>query len=125
MNVVLPGRSWNLCVAAFGIGAVLALLLVCQRGQTEEPPGKKPNPFPKPAASTPDEPLAASLSYTRAADYLDRASMTWLREKECASCHTNYPFLMARPMLGDPKAPALVKMRGFFEERVAGWDRSE
>jgi squalene-hopene/tetraprenyl-beta-curcumene cyclase len=79
--------------------------------------------FPKPAASRPDEPLAKSLSLERAAEYLDRAAMTWLREKECASCHTNYPFLMARPTLGDPKAPALLRMRAFFEERVAGWDR--
>jgi squalene-hopene/tetraprenyl-beta-curcumene cyclase len=49
--------------------------------------------------------------------------MTWLRDKDCASCHTSYPFLMARPMLGDAKAPALVAMRSFVEERVAGWDR--
>jgi squalene-hopene/tetraprenyl-beta-curcumene cyclase len=27
-------------------------------------------------------------------------------------------------MLGDPKAPALVAMRKFFEDRIAGWDRA-
>lgn len=81
--------------------------------------------FPKPAASRADEPVAKALSLERAAEYLDRAAMTWLRERECASCHTNYPFLMARPMLGDPKAPALVRMRQFFEDRVAGWDRGK
>jgi len=29
---------------------------------------------------------------------------------------------MARPMLGDAKAPALVWMRKYLEDRVAGWD---
>src|SRR5262249_37948474 len=43
--------------------------------------------------------------------------------RKCASCHTTYPYLMARPMLGDPKAPALLQMRKFLEDRVANWDR--
>jgi squalene-hopene/tetraprenyl-beta-curcumene cyclase len=30
---------------------------------------------------------------------------------------------MARPMFGDPKAPALLRMRKFFEDRVADWDK--
>jgi squalene-hopene/tetraprenyl-beta-curcumene cyclase len=30
---------------------------------------------------------------------------------------------MARPALGDPKAPALLQVRRFFEERVRAWDR--
>jgi squalene-hopene/tetraprenyl-beta-curcumene cyclase len=29
---------------------------------------------------------------------------------------------MARPALGDAKAPALLQMRAFFEKRVANWD---
>jgi squalene-hopene/tetraprenyl-beta-curcumene cyclase len=88
----------------------------------DKAPGNTPEAFPKPAASKPDEPFADALSLARGAEYLDRAAMTWARDKGCASCHTSYPFLMARPMLRDAKAPALLWMRKFLEDRVAGWD---
>jgi squalene-hopene/tetraprenyl-beta-curcumene cyclase len=85
-------------------------------------PANTPEAFPRPAASKPNEPLADSLSLARGAEYLDRAAMAWARDMGCSSCHTSYPFLMARPMLGDPKAPALLWMRKTLEDRVAGWD---
>ena len=40
---------------------------------------------------------------------------------KCGTCHTTYPYLMARRAL-DPKAPALLEMRAFFEKRIANWD---
>jgi squalene-hopene/tetraprenyl-beta-curcumene cyclase len=83
--------------------------------------GDEPPSIPRPAATKADEPLAASLSLARAAEYLDGVATAWVRDKGCVSCHTNYPYLMARGMLGDRKAPALVWMRTFFEDRVAGW----
>jgi squalene-hopene/tetraprenyl-beta-curcumene cyclase len=86
-------------------------------------PGGKPPSFPTPAASKPDEPLAASLSLARAAEYLDGVAVAWVEDRGCASCHTSYPYLMARPLLGDPRAPGLLWMRKFFEDRIAGWDR--
>lgn len=86
----------------------------------EEP---SPLSLPKPAATTSDEPIAKSLSLARAGEYLDRSAMAWLRERECASCHSSYSYLMARPMLGDAKAPALLHMRKYVEDRVASWDR--
>jgi squalene-hopene/tetraprenyl-beta-curcumene cyclase len=76
-----------------------------------------------PTPNRPDEALAKALSLARAAEYLDGAAVAWLDEKKCASCHTTYPYLMARPLLGDAKAPALLQMRQFLEGRVAGWDR--
>jgi squalene-hopene/tetraprenyl-beta-curcumene cyclase len=88
----------------------------------QEAPPDKPDAFPKPTANRPDEPLAEKLSLARSAEFLDGAAMAWVRQKSCASCHTSYPFLMARPMLGDAKAPALLHMRKFFEHRVANWD---
>src|SRR5438128_1956685 len=115
----------RLIVPTLGAAVMAALFALPHTARADEPLGGKPAEFPKPAASRPDEPVAKSLSLARAAEYLDRAAMTWLREKECASCHTNYPFLMARPMLGDAKSPALVRMREFFETRVAGWDRGK
>src|SRR5262249_44504658 len=43
-------------------------------------------------------------------------------QRNCGSCHTNYPYVLARPFLkeGDGKSFALV--RGFFEDRAAHWD---
>jgi squalene-hopene/tetraprenyl-beta-curcumene cyclase len=81
-----------------------------------------PQQYPKPAAATADEPLAATLSLARSGEFLDNATMAWAREKKCGACHTSYPYLMARPMLGDAKALALVQTRKFFEDRVANWD---
>lgn len=83
----------------------------------------EPEPFPKPTPSKPDEPRADALSLSRATEFLDGATMAWGRDKKCASCHTTYPYLMARQALGDEKAPALLQTRKFFEERVANWDR--
>jgi squalene-hopene/tetraprenyl-beta-curcumene cyclase len=99
-------------------GLALALRAALAPGA---PPESK-EVFPKPPPSRPDEPLASALSLARSAEFLDRAAVSWTRQKRCGACHTSYPYLMARPMLGDPRAPALVQMRRFFEDRVAGWD---
>lgn len=84
-----------------------------------------PPELPKPTATKADEPIAKKFSYAKGAEYLDRATVQWANAHGCASCHTTYPFLMARPLLGDAKAPALVWARGFLEGRVAGWDRGK
>jgi squalene-hopene/tetraprenyl-beta-curcumene cyclase len=105
--------------AFFLLGAALNLSLPAY---ADDLPKGTAERFPKPDAHTPDEPLAKQLSLARSAEFLDGATMAWTREKKCGSCHTSYPYLMARPMLGDAKAPALVQMRKFFEDRVAGWD---
>jgi squalene-hopene/tetraprenyl-beta-curcumene cyclase len=75
--------------------------------------------LPRPSA---DEPRAEQLSLARAGSFLDNVALSWLGEKKCNSCHTTYAYLMARPLLGDPKAPALLQVRKFFEERAAGMD---
>jgi len=83
----------------------------------------EPAPTRKPAPNSAREPLAAKLSLARSAEFLDAATLAWTQQRRCGSCHTSYPYLMARPMLGDARAPALLQMRKFFEDRVAGWDR--
>src|SRR5262245_50900628 len=100
----------------------LALLAPSFTRAEDKPPDNTPEAFPKPSPTKKDEPLARSLSLAKGAEYLDRAAMAWHRDRGCASCHTSYPFLMARPMLGDAKAPALLWMRKTLEDRVAGWD---
>jgi squalene-hopene/tetraprenyl-beta-curcumene cyclase len=98
---------------------LLALPLAVTAG--EPPPGGKPPP--RPAASTPKEPLAPALSLAKSAEFLDAVTLAWLKERKCASCHTGFPYLLARPALGGPKAPALLTVRKYLEDRVAGWDR--
>jgi squalene-hopene/tetraprenyl-beta-curcumene cyclase len=106
------------------LGAVLTLgLLAALLGDSSGQPPADGTPPPKPAAATPDEPLAGALSLVRSADFLDGVTLAWLRENRCASCHTGYPYLLARASLGGPAAPAALQVRRFFEDRVAAWDR--
>jgi squalene-hopene/tetraprenyl-beta-curcumene cyclase len=83
---------------------------------------REPEAFPKPSANSAKEPLAKTMSLDKAAAFLDGAALAWTRENKCGSCHTTFPYLMARGALGDTKAPALLKMRAFFEKRIANWD---
>jgi squalene-hopene/tetraprenyl-beta-curcumene cyclase len=100
-------------------GTLLAVPLGAGHGQT----APERQPPPRPAANTPDEPLAKELSLRRSAAFLDGVTLAWVRERKCASCHTGFPYLAARASLGGAKAPALLQMRSFFEDRVAAWDR--
>jgi squalene-hopene/tetraprenyl-beta-curcumene cyclase len=102
--------------------AALALLALASGLTAAGSPPEKTIPA-KRAASTPDEPLAARLSLSRSAEFLDGVTLAWIKERKCASCHTGFPYLLARPALGDPKAPALLAIRQFLEDRVASWDR--
>jgi squalene-hopene/tetraprenyl-beta-curcumene cyclase len=104
-------------------GAVVVLLLSLPSGIIAGEglaKGKLPT---KPAANNPDEPLAKTVSLAKSAEFLDGVTLAWLKERKCASCHTGFPYLLARPALGDPKAPALLEVRRFFEDRVASWDK--
>jgi squalene-hopene/tetraprenyl-beta-curcumene cyclase len=75
--------------------------------------------------SAPDEPFAKDYSPARSAAFLDAMGVSWTRQHHCGSCHSNYPYLMARPALkgGDP-AP-LREVRKFFEDRAAHWDTAK
>jgi squalene-hopene/tetraprenyl-beta-curcumene cyclase len=79
----------------------------------------------KGARPSANEPKAASFSLERSAEQIDRAAVKWTRQHKCGSCHTNYPFLMARPMLREFASPALLEVRAFFEKRVAHWGDPE
>jgi squalene-hopene/tetraprenyl-beta-curcumene cyclase len=98
------------------LGCLAALFLVSAAIAEE------PEAFPKPTPNSAKEQLAKALSLDRTAVFLDGAALAWTRQKKCGSCHTTYPYLMARPALGDAKAPALLQMRAFFENRVTHWD---
>ena len=46
-----------------------------------------------------DEAMAKEFSLDLAARYIDRAALTWQKQKKCATCHTNMGYLFARPAL--------------------------
>jgi squalene-hopene/tetraprenyl-beta-curcumene cyclase len=70
----------------------------------------------------PEEPMASRMSLTQTARFLDATALQWTRERKCGSCHTNYPYLMARPLLHDTPSSALSEVRKFFETRAANWE---
>lgn len=68
-----------------------------------------------------DEPVLTEFSPEKAARYLDEASLTWQKRKKCATCHTNLPYLMARPALASVLADS-GDVRSFFEDyRKVRW----
>jgi len=62
-----------------------------------------------------DEPMAGEFSAEKAARYLDRSALNWVKTKKCATCHTNLFYMVARPALRDV-LPDSGEVRSFYEE---------
>src|SRR4051812_28583023 len=75
----------------------------------------------KPSPNKPGEALLAQWSPEKAAAFLDGVGVNWTREKNCGTCHTNYPYLIARPLLKQA-GDGWREVRTFFEDRVKNWD---
>jgi len=70
---------------------------------------------------TADEPIAAQFSAKKAAEYLDRSALNWLKTKKCATCHTNLFYMVARPALSTI-LPDSGEVRSFYEDyRKVRW----
>ena len=70
-----------------------------------------------------DESVRKTFSAEQAARYLDNASLNWQKSRNCATCHTNMPYLMARPALG-PALKDSGEVRSFFESYyLARWEK--
>ena len=70
-----------------------------------------------------DEPPAKAFSLDGAVRFLDSAALTWQKERKCFTCHTNYAYLYARPLVSS-EAPAHAEVRRFAEELVeARWPK--
>jgi squalene-hopene/tetraprenyl-beta-curcumene cyclase len=82
-------------------------------------------PLPALAPARADEPVAEQLSLAKAADFLDQVSVNWTTERKCGSCHTNYPYLLARPTMPASLPSPPRQVRDFFEDRAAHWDTSK
>jgi squalene-hopene/tetraprenyl-beta-curcumene cyclase len=75
--------------------------------------------FPKPAPTKDTEPFAKEFSAAKAAEYLDGVGVNWTRTQQCITCHTNMPYLTARPLL--PGDDGWKEVRTFLEDDVKSW----
>lgn len=77
--------------------------------------------FPVPERTSSDEPLAKKWSAAKAGEYLDGVGVNWTRDQKCVTCHTNMPYLMARPVLkGDS---GWTEVKKFLDDDVASWSK--
>jgi squalene-hopene/tetraprenyl-beta-curcumene cyclase len=74
--------------------------------------------IPQPAPTKSTEPVAREFSAAKAAEYLDGVGIGWTRERKCITCHTNMPYLTARPLL---KGDEWKEVRAFLEKDVESW----
>jgi squalene-hopene/tetraprenyl-beta-curcumene cyclase len=100
----------------------LAIVLVARPGSMRAQESK---PAARPSPNSATEPFATAASIPRAAAFLDEAALSWTRQHRCGTCHTNYPYLVARPALKPSDSAAMAEVRRFFEDRVAHWDDSD
>ncbi len=70
-----------------------------------------------------DEPMAVEFSAIKAAQYLDRAALNWVKTKNCATCHSNLFYMAARPALRTI-LPDSGEVRSFYEDyRKVRWQK--
>ena len=79
----------------------------------------KPVDIPDPAPTRSDEAMARTFSPAKAAEYLDGVGVGWTRDRKCITCHTNLPYLLARPAL--PGDSGWKEVREFLEADVTSW----
>ena len=78
-----------------------------------------------PAPTRPDEPMAKAFSPARAAAFLDGVGLDWTRTRSCATCHTNVPFMLARPKVKGGDLSAMREVREFLEGSVKSWEKEK
>jgi len=91
-----------------------AFLIAASFAAAEEPAVLTLENVPYAKKIVADEPVRKTFSAEQAARYLDNASLNWQKSRKCATCHTNMPYLMARPALGAAMKDS-GEVRSFFE----------
>lgn len=73
----------------------------------------------------PEQQIREKFSLDAATRFLDASSLYWQKQRKCFTCHTNYPYLMARPFIvADDTAHQQV--RAFAEQTVTEqWPEKE
>lgn len=77
--------------------------------------------YPQPKPTKGDEPVAKAWSPAKAAEYLDGVGVNWTRDRQCVTCHTNMPYLFARPLLKGAPDDGWKEVRKFLEDDVKSW----
>ncbi len=90
----------------------LIVVLLCARGAY--------------AQNKPDEPKAESYSLPAAVAFMDKASQDWTGSRKCFACHTNYVYLMAKPLtesgqVDEAHRAVRAELEKMVEER---WEKS-
>jgi len=80
-----------------------------------------PPQVPRPKPTRGDEPVAKAWSAAKAAAYLDGVGVNWTRDRQCVTCHTNMPYLFARPLLKGAPDAGWKEVRKFLEDDVKSW----
>ncbi|MBL8851403.1 MAG: squalene--hopene cyclase [Planctomycetaceae bacterium] len=71
-----------------------------------------------PGANLADEPVAETYSEETAIRFLDSAALHWQKQRECFTCHTNYAYLYARPLVSSD-CDEHKTVRAFAEQLVS------
>ena len=95
----------------------LSISLILLAGQEAE--------YPAPGKNEPREALAPRMSPAKAAAWLDAVAVQWTRRRQCVTCHTNLPYLWARPSLKAFESRAEGEVRGFLERTAETWERDK
>jgi squalene-hopene/tetraprenyl-beta-curcumene cyclase len=80
---------------------------------------------PGPGPNRADEAKARTVSLEKGAAFLDTVALKWTENRRCGTCHTNVPYLIARPALKLGPSNEEKAVRKFFEDRAAHWDRGQ
>lgn len=71
----------------------------------------------RPNGNSDREPLASEYSLDKGVTFLDQAALDWTKRRKCFTCHTNFAYLMARPMV-DADVTAHHEVRAALESLV-------
>lgn len=78
------------------------------------------------AQNVPDEPKAESYSLALANQFMDKAARDWTSSRKCFACHTNYVYLISKPMSSsDAPDESHREVRSELEKMVdERWEKS-
>jgi len=109
---------------AAGTTMILAICFADRHAESADPDSPTAATAVDPGPNDPDEPLAEEFSLDSAVHFLDSASLTWQRDRKCFTCHTNFAYLYARPLVPED-ARSHAEVRAFAEELIGErWETS-
>ncbi|MHC4402581.1 MAG: squalene--hopene cyclase [Planctomycetota bacterium] len=93
--------------------AILVIAVVMTATSVAEEPLTLENGPPL-GPNSPDEPIRREFSMDAAVGFLDAAALNWQRDRKCFACHSDYAFLLTRPLVSW-KTPVHEQIRSKLE----------